>query len=174
MVKKIQKNIKEEKDHKKRKNFHKMRNIKKANYFIVNYSTNEKTKNEIIKHINLEKRNISSKNEEIINSSSYQSFNDDSENREDNSFSSINHYAINSDFQFLIDNKSAWLYYLDFLESEDEKKWLIVVEFACKYIETKKTEIDLLIELIVMIDKIRKMYEYSDKANIKMKQIKNI
>lgn len=91
-------------------------------------------------------------------------FDKNSEEKIDNdTFSSLDQYIINTTFNFLNEKKKNWIHYLNLQDKKDEKKWQILNESANQFIKTKKTEIDILIELVVSLDNQRRLSGFSDK-----------
>lgn len=106
-------------------------------------------------------------NDEIENSLSLISSNNSknsSKSDVNSSFSSLDLYAPNNKFEFLLENKKNWQIYFDFFDEKNEKKWYNLSELASQFLKTKKTEIDILIELVLTLDKIRRNSNFTNKS----------
>ena len=129
------------------------RNIgKKTKNEIKNDEMNNTNKNKVT-NIETEKYNNNSLNSLL----SIKIFGNNIDNE---TFSSIDQYTANTTFKFLILKKKDWMNYLDL---QDEKRWCIVNELVNQFLKSKKTEIDILIELIVLIDMERRLSKFSNK-----------
>lgn len=71
-----------------------------------------------------------------------------------------------AEFSFIKDNEKKWINYFVLSEKKDINKWELLIENAIEIFTKKEKEVDLLINLILKIDKIRKNSKY---GNIKEK-----
>lgn len=132
---------------------------------ILNFLKNKNKKSNKIaensKYINKKKAKTKNKDNNFElnwypeNSSSYT-------NKDNFSISSLELNDSKVDFSFIKDNEKKWINYFDLSEIKDINRWSRLFQYAAEILTKDDKEVDILINLILKIDEIRKNSKYGE------------